>query len=402
MNDIKKQSHHISPVVYESRTEHINLGGVTGIAAHGLRLLSRLGIHDDILAKGVEIPKFVLHSLKGKTMGEASMMSWTKKQTGFGNVRIRSVDVMDVLLDAVRNADIPVLYGKRLVGIEEKDAVITASFSDGTQDSADFLLGCDGIHSAVRKLYVDPECIPEYSGIANMFSLIPAIDLLPSVPLLENMNVTLTSDGLFGLSPVTPSRDRLYWSFYREIRLPATGDVREGWEEQNEKEIANLKSNLLHLFGHDNSDWMTFLRDVLDKTEAISFYPIYKMPPGRPWSKGRCLIIGDAAHALQPHGMQGISMALEDVFLFSKLLASGSDRLEVGLQAYEEKRKARTEKVARTSEQNGAMRPKATPLQLLLIELAVSVGLWIYKMAGLDKFGFGQEPIVYDIDDEQF
>ncbi|KAH6972941.1 hypothetical protein BKA56DRAFT_555899 [Ilyonectria sp. MPI-CAGE-AT-0026] len=397
-----KQSHGISPVIYEIRTEPTTIGGAIGIPSNGLRLLNRLGIHDGFLAKGTETCNLVLHSVNGKTMGEMSMVSWSKEQTGFGYVRIRRTDVMDVLLDAVEKAGIPVLYGKRLVGIEEMDAIVTASFSDGTHDTADFLLGCDGIHSAVRKLYVDPKCVPEYSGISNMYSLIPVTDFPASAPSLDNLNMTLTSDGLFGISPVTPARDLLYWFFSREIPMPTTGDVREGWAEQSKKEIDNLKSNLLHLLGDDDSDWMDFLREVLHKTEAIHFYPIYKVPLGRPWSKGRCLIIGDAAHAMPPHASQGISMALEDVFLFSKLLESGCDQIDVGLKAYEEKRKARTEKMLKTAEQNGTVRQKKTPLKLWATELAISGGLWVYKMAGLEKFGFGQQPLAYDIDEEKF
>lgn len=389
-------------MVYEIRPETTTLGGAIGIPSNGLRLLSRLGVYDSILAKGAETNNLVLHTVQGKTMGEVPMVSWSKKQTGFGYVRIRRTDVMDVLLDAVKQADIPVLYGKRLVSIEENDGVVTASFADGTHDSADFLLGCDGIHSAVRKLYVDPECTPEYSGIANMYSLVPVAGLPPSVSSLDNLNTTLTSDGLFGVSPATPSRELLYWFFSREIPMPTTGDVREGWEEQSKKEIANLKNNLLHLFGDSDSDWVRFLRELLHKTESIKFYPIYKIPPGRTWSRGRCLVVGDAAHAMPPHASQGISMALEDVFLFSKLLESGCEQREGGLRAYEEKRKVRTEKMLKTAEQNGTVRQKKTPLRLRVAELAISGGLWVYNMTGLDKLGFGQQPLVYDIDEEEF
>lgn len=49
-------------------------------------------------------------------------------------------------------------------------------------------------------------------------------------------------------------------------------------------------------------------------------YAIYKIPTEREWHKGRCLNIGEAAHAMPPHASQDVSMALEDAFLFSKLL----------------------------------------------------------------------------------
>ncbi|KAK7413090.1 hypothetical protein QQX98_008038 [Neonectria punicea] len=396
-----KEHHQISSVVYELRQETTTLGGAIAIPSNGLRLLHRLGLYDRILAKGAETSNLVLHSLKGKTMGEMSMISWSKERTGFGYVRIRRADIMDVLLDAAEKASIPVVYGKKLQSIEENDGIITALFINGTHDTADFLLGCDGIHSSVRKLYVDPECVPEYSGISNAFSLLPTDDLPPSASSLDNLNATLTPDGLFGIPPATPSRDLLYWFFSREITLPVTGGARDGWEQRGKKEVENWKSTLLSLFGDEESEWMDILREIVHKPEVIKFYPIYKVPPGRPWSKGRCLIIGDAAHAMPPHASQGVSMALEDVFLFSKLLQSGGDDVEAGLRTYE-KRKARTEKMLKAAEQNGKVRQKITPWRLWATELAISGGLWVYNAVGLDKFGLGQGPLAYDIDEERF
>ncbi|KAL5596840.1 hypothetical protein BROUX41_006476 [Berkeleyomyces rouxiae] len=205
-----KQAHNISPVVYEIRREPTTLGGAIGIPSNGLRLLDRLGVYRNILGKGAETPNIVMHSLKGKVMGTMSAVSWSKGQTGFGYVRIRRADVMDVMIEAVEKADILIHYDKKLTEIEEKGGKVTISFSDGTKDTADFLFGCDGIHSAVRRLYVDPGCVPEYSGIANMFSLIPTSGLPPIASSLYSLNATLTSDGLLGLSPTTPNKDLLY------------------------------------------------------------------------------------------------------------------------------------------------------------------------------------------------
>lgn len=185
--------------------------------------------------------------------------------------------------------------------------------------------------------------------------------------------------------------------------MPATGDTRDGWEERGKKEVDNLKTTLLDLLGEDDkSEWVDMLRAVVRKTEVVKFYPIFKILPGRPWSKGRCLIIGDAAHAMPPHASQGVSMALEDVFLLSNLLTHNSQNLEDLLQVYERKRKARTEKVLKAAERNGDVRKKTTPLRLWVYELAISWGLWISEMVGLDKLGMGKQLLAYDVEEEQF
>lgn len=51
---------------------------------------------------------------------------------------------------------------------------VRATFSDGATDTADLLLGCDGIHSTVRHVYVEPARDPEYSGMAALGSTIPS------------------------------------------------------------------------------------------------------------------------------------------------------------------------------------------------------------------------------------
>ncbi|CAG8908610.1 unnamed protein product [Penicillium egyptiacum] len=369
-----------------------------------------MGLYDAMMAKGSETSKLNLHSLSGNEMGQMDMTSWSKQQTGFGYLRICRTDLMDVFLETASKAGVPIHFNKRLTRIEEKNDKVTAFFSDGTSDTADFLLGCDGIHSAVRKLHVDPDCTPQYSGISNVFSLIPTSELPPAASSLDALNATLTTDGMLVVSPATAARDMVYWFFSREITIPTTGDTRDGWEERGKREVDNLKTTLINLLGDANAPWVNMLRDVVRKTDVVKFYPICKIPPGRPWSKGRCLIIGDAAHAMPPHASQGVSMALEDVFLFSNLMTHHSRNLgthnsqSLGdlLQSYENKRKARTDQMLKNAERNGDVRKKKTPLRLWANELAISWGLRIYGMVGLDKMGIGQGPLAYDVEEEQF
>lgn len=402
-----KQKNQISCAVYEVRSEPTTLGGAIGIPSNGLRLLQRMGLSDAMMAKGSETSMLNFHSLKGDDMGHLDMASWSRQQTGFGYLRIRRTDLMDVFFDAANKAEIPVHFNKRLTKIEEKNDQVTVFFSDGTSDTGDLLLGCDGIHSTVRKLYVDPDCTPQYSGISNVFSLVPTSKLPPAASSLDALHATLTSDGMFGISPATTARDIVYWFFSREIAMPTTGDTRDGWEQRGKDEggkdeVDNMKSTFLDLLGDANSEWVNTLKEVVHKTDVMKFYPIFKIPTGRPWSKGRCLIMGDAAHAMPPHASQGVSMALEDVFLFSKLLTQDSKDLGELLQAYESKRKTRTEQMLKTAERNGDVRKKKTSLRLRVNELAISSGLWVFEKVGLDKFGIGQGPLAYDVEEEQF
>jgi 2-polyprenyl-6-methoxyphenol hydroxylase-like FAD-dependent oxidoreductase len=389
-------------VLYEIRQNVTTLGGAIGIPSNGLRLLNRLGLYEECVSKGALTPHIVLHGLNGPVLGEMDMADWSEQQTGFGYLRIRRTDIMDVLLRAAEKEHIPIHYGKTLTSIWEKGDEVTVEFADGATDTADFLLGCDGIHSSVRKLYIDPEAKPEYTGISNMYSLLPTHLLPIAIDPVANLNATLTPDGLFAVSPVTKTSDVLYWFFSREVAMPKSGDVRDGWETTQMAEVEGFRSTVLELLGEDKSDWVQTLRGLVQNTDSVKFYPIYKLPAGRTWHKGRCLIIGDAAHAMPPHASQGVSMALEDVFLFSKLLASSNVSLDQGLDAYVAKRKARTEAMLSKAEDNGSVRRRTPAWRVKAKEYAIWGGLWLFNTTGLGRMGMGQKDLTYDVESEEF
>ncbi|MFF0255561.1 FAD-dependent monooxygenase [Micromonospora zamorensis] len=60
------------------------------------------------------------------------------------------------------------------------------------------------------------------------------------------------------------------------------------------------------------------------------------------WSRGRVLLIGDAAHATSPNMAQGAAMALEDAVVLASSLAT-TDSVVDALRAYEARRRPRTD-----------------------------------------------------------
>ncbi|KAL2867583.1 FAD-dependent oxidoreductase [Aspergillus lucknowensis] len=396
-----QQYNHISSVVYEIRPKPTTLGGAIGIPSNGLRLLHRLGLYDNIRLRAAETSNLVLHAIKGDVIGKADLTSWSRDKTGFGYLRIQRTSLMDVFYDAARLADIPIHFGKRLVGIVENSDGVTATFDDNTSDTADFLLGCDGIHSAVRKLYVDPNMTPEYSGVVNIFSLLETI-MLPQARLsLDGLNATLTTDGLLALCPCTATNEMIYWFFSRQLSMPPGGGGRDGWEEKGKQEVENLKVTLLELLKDTSGEWGDMWKAIINQTNVVKFYPIFRMVLGGQWARGRCLILGDAAHAMQPHASQGVSMALEDVFLLSKLLEIPGRSLEEVYAVYEQKRRPRTDRMSKMAERNGNVRKKTGPWQLWLQECAISGMMSVYNLCRLDRLGIGQKELAYDVEEEE-
>ena len=65
-------------------------------------------------------------------------------------------DLVDVLYQATKY-QAEYRFGTRIESLNQNDDAVEAALSDGAMLSADLVAGCDGPHSAVRRLVFGPE-----------------------------------------------------------------------------------------------------------------------------------------------------------------------------------------------------------------------------------------------------
>jgi 2-polyprenyl-6-methoxyphenol hydroxylase-like FAD-dependent oxidoreductase len=393
------QQTNVQVTIYELRSEPTTLGGAVGILPNGLRLLQRLGVYEKAAARGFISSNLTLHSLQGRIVAQQDFVGWAREKTGFGYIRIKRTDLVDVLLEAVQQVKIPIRFNKRLTTIEESDTSVHVTFEDGSTDTADMLFGCDGIHSFVRRAYVDPKKTLEYSGMSGLGSII-STKVLSSTTTdqITGLDATLTEDGMLAVNPCSAAKDELFCFFSKEVALPESGDSRDGWEVHRKEEVDGFKSTVLENLENAQGEWGPAIKEIVNNISVVNFYPVYRLPPGGIWSKGRCLLIGDAAHAMSPHAGQGVSMALEDVFLLSRLLEDPKRPLNNVFEIYERIRRPRINDIFKLAAQNAEVRRKTGPWGLWLKEVQFSMAMTLSWVFGADKRGLRQGHLVYDVD----
>lgn len=303
-------------------------------------------------------------------------------------MRVKRTDLVNILLEAVQHAGIPIRFNKRLTDIEEEeeeDESVRVTFEDGSTDSASMLFGCDGIHSFVRRTYLDPQKTLEYSGLSGLGSLVPTSALSPTATAqVTGLHANLTENGMFAVNPCTAAKDELFCFFSKEVAPPESDDNRDGWEMHKKGEVDGFKSTMLENLEPTKGEWGTTLREVVNSISTVNFYPVYRLRPGGIWHKGRCLLVGDAAHAMSPHAGQGVSMALEDVFLLSRLLEDPQRPLRTVFDIYDRIRRRITE-IFKLAAENARLRNKTGPWGLWLKELQLSVVMILTWVLGADK-----------------
>lgn len=149
----------IESVVFEAydTTAH-GVGGMLSVAPNGLAALRIVGLASDF---GEPLRHMVMADAKDRTLGRI---------TGDLSRVVTRAELYQRLHDLAVSQKIKVEYGKRLVDVQCREGGVPATFSDGTSESGDVLIGADGIRSTVRTI-IDPHApAPEYVGLLGFGS----------------------------------------------------------------------------------------------------------------------------------------------------------------------------------------------------------------------------------------
>jgi 2-polyprenyl-6-methoxyphenol hydroxylase-like FAD-dependent oxidoreductase len=274
-------------------------GGTVNITPLGMRYIDYLGAGSRLRARSISLDHGVdLVSLRtGRRLGT----SWG----GIGGRRTARYPLAQSLLETLRQShpEVRIQWGRNVMAISESDDKVELKFDDQSMLLCDLLLGCDGIHSAARRLYVEPSREKAYTGRAVAMGWVDSVggSTAPSPITLANGEPGLIDTvGIKGSQSVLimtyfePSRSKVFFANAMQADEPREGGDRDGWKILGANQDA-IRQEVLNSY---SNGYVSGLEDTLAKCENWDLYPIYALPPGGIWSKGRVLLLGDAAHAV--------------------------------------------------------------------------------------------------------
>lgn len=273
----------ISCSIHELRDEPSSVGGAINLTPSALRVLKDLGV----AVSGCTVTSIEFWSLH--TAGKLGEMPF--RGTDGQALRMLRKDLQNSLLAAVENAGIITNYGSKLASLRDdvtKDK-ITAEFENGDSVQADFIVGCDGIHSAVRSKYVEPARKPIYTDTAGTYSVVN-LESIKSAVHFQDTALNMSRYGSILTSFIDPARTRVYLAAVMETKA----QVSETGRAQGSDHTAILDD--LHR-RYDNSS-IPCIPHLINQLNDLFLYPIFKLSPAGQWSRGKAMLIGDAAHAV--------------------------------------------------------------------------------------------------------
>ncbi|MBJ3775840.1 flavin-dependent oxidoreductase [Acuticoccus mangrovi] len=242
--------------------------------------------------------------------------------------------------------------GHRLVAFEEDGTGITARFAtpEGMAVTArgDILVGADGIHSAVRRIFFPEEGPPAWNGM--MMWRGAAI----TEPFGDGRTMVIAGgmDAKAVIYPIADEADGkqlMNWALcVREGDGSVPPPRREDWNRVGRWEDIAAGVDLFTL------DVLDF-KDLILKSGDFYEYPMCDRDPLPRWSHGRATLLGDAAHPMYPVGSNGSAQAILDAKALAGLLSEGGDPVAL-LARYDEERRPKTAEIVRLNRKGGPER----------------------------------------------
>ena len=337
--------------VYESASSVKELGVGINVLPHATRELAELGLLDELSATAIPTAELAYYSRHGQRIwseprGLAAGYNWPQFSIHRGELLGLLHRALERRLGAER-----IHTGHHLSELGQTATNVWARFVDRRTDTVvnrvegDVLVGCDGVHSVVRKTFHPTEGPPIWNGI----TMWRGVTIGP--PFLSGR--TMVMAGHFArrvvVYPISRRLEQEGKALINWVAEYKTADDQpmppQDWEHRAPA-AEPLEPFTSYVF--EFLDVPSMIRSA----DTIYRYPMVDRDPLPTWNFGRVTLLGDAAHPMYPVGSNGASQAIIDARVLARELALQPD-VEAAIATYDAQRRPATAAVVLANRQVG-------------------------------------------------
>lgn len=324
----------IATDLIEMRAETAELGAGLLLTGNALAALDALGAGGAVRAAGREVEEVRYADAEDRDLFRLRVGA----SRGWGPfVSIHRAALRRALLEAP--APLAPRTGTTIASIDPGADSVRVRFSTGEEADYGLVIGADGVHSDLRRRVFGTPLPAPIAGYAGWRLVVASAAPVPVPTWFLGNGRTLLLHPLRG------------------------GEIYCGAGPVDETLLGGAGSELDRLraaFADFAEPVASFLAQL--PADARPVPTRYWEVAQEPWYRGRCLLIGDAAHACAPTLAQGAAMAFEDAVVLCERLDAEPD-VGAALAGFTARRRARIEQAQRASrarmEANRALAPRA-------------------------------------------
>ncbi|MVM30286.1 FAD-binding monooxygenase [Spirosoma sp. HMF4905] len=293
----------------------LKLGGTpVNIEGNTVDTVKRMGIFEQIKSN-----RLAMELLEFKNADDSTAGKMIVKKEGDDlpdeECEIERNTLLNILVDTVKN-DVEFIFNNTITALTETADAIEVTFKDGSQQAFDLVFGCDGIHSAVRKIWFGHEA--DYLHFLGQYFSITIVDKL-LIP--ENTTQFYNVPNKAIMLNAYNNKTDIIFCFRPENEI--------AYNYRDEEQQRRL---ILEQF--EGESWRTAeLLEEVKKSKTFYFDKLcqIKMPS---WTKGRVALVGDAGYCASPAAGKGGSLAIDGAAALADAFQKHPDNVELAFQEY--------------------------------------------------------------------
>lgn len=329
----------ISCRIFESAPELKPLGLGINVLPHAMRVFSNLGLETAIARVAIDTAE----SAYINRFGQIIYREPAGRLAGYdcSQYSIHRADLHEVLVDAFvdRIGSDKLVLGHHATHVEQEAGRAKAFFKDMVTNElrgsyeADVVIGCDGLHSPIRKQFHPDEGDPVYSGVNMWRGCTWWKPFLSGASMVRAGWLKTGKLVVYPMRKQTDDQGRQLINWVVEIETPS-GLAKRDWNR------VGLLDDFIWAFEDWHHEWLDVPR-LLRASEMVLEFPMVDQNPLDRWSFGQVTLLGDAAHPMYPRGSNGAVQAILDADALANYLKDIDDPL-AALNAYDADRRIAT------------------------------------------------------------
>jgi 2-polyprenyl-6-methoxyphenol hydroxylase-like FAD-dependent oxidoreductase len=225
--------------------------------------------------------------------------------------------LLNMMFEEVED-DVEFLFDNCIASIHESADEVAVTFKSGKQRAFSLVLGCDGTHSAVRRM-----CFGEESLFLLFLECYFSLTIVDKLLIDENTAQMLSVAGKTVMLNAYNGKTDIAFCFVSEREID--------YDRRNQ---AEQKRMIRERFAEER--WrISELLDEMSDCDDFYFDKLCQIQMGT-WSKGRVVLVGDAAYCPSPAAGMGGSVAILGAAALADALEKYPDDLQKAFQEYDE------------------------------------------------------------------